>query len=82
MDKASSHTSMSTAAYLAKKGPETGIKCAPFDKIRVKSFYASTINFCAFGLLKPAFGKRNPRTLNGLWKTIQEEWSKICVTVL
>ncbi|PRD20562.1 UNVERIFIED_CONTAM: Eml2 [Trichonephila clavipes] len=32
--KASSHTSESTASYLAKKESETGIKCIPFDKIR------------------------------------------------
>ncbi|PRD20506.1 UNVERIFIED_CONTAM: hypothetical protein NCL1_54413 [Trichonephila clavipes] len=49
MDKASSHTSKSTAAYLAKKESETEIKHILFDEIRVKSTYASPINFCAFG---------------------------------
>ncbi|GFY23754.1 hypothetical protein TNCV_1630361 [Trichonephila clavipes] len=56
MDKASSHTSKSTAAYL--------------------------VDFCAFGLLKRALGKQHPRTLNELWKTIEEEWSKISKKVL
>ncbi|GFX08855.1 transposase [Trichonephila clavipes] len=37
MDKVSSHTSKSTAAYLPKKESEIGIKCIPFDEIRVKS---------------------------------------------
>ncbi|GFV44818.1 uncharacterized protein TNCV_563671 [Trichonephila clavipes] len=32
------------------------------------------------GILK-TLGKRHPRALNGLWKTVQEEWSKICMTV-
>ncbi|GFW96636.1 uncharacterized protein TNCV_2846931 [Trichonephila clavipes] len=62
MDKASSHTSKSIAAYLAKKESETGIKCIPFDEISVKSHDASPTDFCAFGLLKRALGKRHPRT--------------------
>ncbi|GFT97687.1 hypothetical protein TNCV_275321 [Trichonephila clavipes] len=37
MNKVSSHTSKLTAAYLPKKEPEIGIKCIPFDEIRVKS---------------------------------------------
>ncbi|GFW95429.1 uncharacterized protein TNCV_1721311 [Trichonephila clavipes] len=49
MDKTSSHTSKSTAAYLAKKESETGINYIPFDDIvRVKSPYASVMDFCAF----------------------------------
>ncbi|GFW80550.1 uncharacterized protein TNCV_2416521 [Trichonephila clavipes] len=48
MDKASSHTSKSTAAYLAKKESETGIKCIRFDEMHVKSPYASAMDFCAF----------------------------------
>ncbi|GFV59020.1 uncharacterized protein TNCV_1814091 [Trichonephila clavipes] len=55
MNKASSHTSKSTAAYLPKTESETGIKCIPFDEIGVKSLYASAMDFCAFGLLKRAF---------------------------
>ncbi|GFV57229.1 hypothetical protein TNCV_4465671 [Trichonephila clavipes] len=69
-------TSKSTAAYLAKKESQTGIKCIPFYEIRGKSPYASVMDFCDFGLLKRAFGKRYPRTLNGFWKTVQEEWSE------
>ncbi|GFV15590.1 putative DD41D transposase [Trichonephila clavipes] len=33
------------------------------------------MDFCAFGLLKRALEKWHPRTLNGLWKTVQEEWN-------
>ncbi|GFV32062.1 hypothetical protein TNCV_1452751 [Trichonephila clavipes] len=42
----------------------------------------SPMDFCAFGLSKRALGKRYPRTLNGLWKTAQEQWSKMGRTVL
>ncbi|GFU43531.1 hypothetical protein TNCV_406231 [Trichonephila clavipes] len=82
MDKASSPPSKSTTAYLAKKKLKREIKCIPFDEILVKSSDASSMDFCAFGLLKQTLGKRHPRTLNGLWKTIQEEGSKIGATVL
>ncbi|GFW37488.1 uncharacterized protein TNCV_860951 [Trichonephila clavipes] len=82
MHKTFSHMSKSTTAYLAKKESETGIKCIPFDEVRVKSPYASAMDFCVLGLLKRALGKRYTRTMNGLWKTVQEEWSKICMTVL
>ncbi|GFX54166.1 retrovirus-related Pol polyprotein from transposon TNT 1-94 [Trichonephila clavipes] len=30
------------------------------------------MDFCAFGLLKRTLAKRHPRTLNGLWKTVEE----------
>lgn len=36
---------------------------------------------CAFDLLKRAL-RKHPRTLNGLWKTVEGEWSKIDMTVL
>ncbi|GFW86040.1 hypothetical protein TNCV_1968481 [Trichonephila clavipes] len=62
MEKASNHKSKSTAAYLAKKDTETVIKCFPFDEIRVKSPYASVMNFCAFGLLKRTLEKWHLRT--------------------
>ncbi|GFU83229.1 uncharacterized protein TNCV_3738401 [Trichonephila clavipes] len=52
MDKASSHVSKSTAAYLAKNESGTGIKCILFNEIRVKSSYTSAMDFNAFDLLK------------------------------
>ena len=72
-DKASSHTSKSTTAYLVKKESKTGIKCIPLNEIPVKLPDASSMDFCAFVLLKRDFGKRHPKTLNGLWKTVQKE---------
>ncbi|GFV23899.1 hypothetical protein TNCV_272621 [Trichonephila clavipes] len=62
MDKVSSPKSKLTAAFLAKKKSETGNKV--YAEIRVKSTYASAINFCAFSILKRYFGKLHPeRTL-------------------
>ncbi|GFV92361.1 hypothetical protein TNCV_3949711 [Trichonephila clavipes] len=54
VDKASAYPFKSTAAYLAKKESKTGIKCISFDEIFVKSSDASSMDFCAFGLLKRA----------------------------
>ncbi|GFV96414.1 uncharacterized protein TNCV_2869911 [Trichonephila clavipes] len=82
MDKAPSRTFKLTAAYLAKEESETRIKCIPFDEIRIKSPYLSAMDFCAFGLLKRALGKRHPRTPKRLWKMVQKEWSEICMTIL
>lgn len=48
------HQSKSTAAYLANKESETGIKCTPFNKISVKSPDASLIDFCTFVYKKEA----------------------------
>ncbi|GFX29061.1 uncharacterized protein TNCV_3031031 [Trichonephila clavipes] len=74
MDKASSHTSKSTAACLAKKKNRNRNKIYILVyEIRVKSPYAFAMDFCAFGLLKRALSKRHPKPLNGLWKTVQEE---------
>ncbi|GFW45239.1 hypothetical protein TNCV_4733471 [Trichonephila clavipes] len=71
-----------TNAYLSKKESEKGVKCTPFHEMRVKTPYASAMDFCALGLLKRVLGKRLPRTQNGLWKTVQEDWGKICGIVL
>ncbi|GFW35060.1 hypothetical protein TNCV_5066261 [Trichonephila clavipes] len=45
-----------------KKELETEIKCIAIDEIRVKSPYASAMDFSAFGLLKRDLRKRHPRT--------------------
>ncbi|GFS87476.1 uncharacterized protein TNCV_207871 [Trichonephila clavipes] len=81
-DKASSRTSKSKAAYSTNKESETEIRCIPFGEIPVKSPDASPMDFSAFCLLKRALGKEHPKTLNGLWKMVQDEWNKICMAVL
>ncbi|GFT88703.1 hypothetical protein TNCV_905611 [Trichonephila clavipes] len=58
LEKASSHLSKSTAACLVKKKGKTRIKYITFDEISAKPRDTSTMDFCAFGLLKRALGKR------------------------
>lgn len=82
MDSVLSNPSIVTAAYLAKKKSKTGIKCIPFNEITVKSFDASSVDFCACSLLKRALLKRHLKILNGHMKMIQKEWCKIHMTVL
>lgn len=81
-DKASSHTSRSTVAYLQQLHQETGIRAIPFEDIPVKSPDASPMDFCAFGLLKRALASRRPRSLSGLWKAYREEWDALDMTSL
>ena len=81
-DKASSHTSQSTVNFLEKMERETGIRAIPFTHIPAKSPDVSPMDFYAFGLLKSALSKRRPTTLHGLWKTVQEEWAKIPLSIL
>ncbi|GFW24476.1 hypothetical protein TNCV_607171 [Trichonephila clavipes] len=64
LDKAPSHISKSAAAYLAKEESKIEIKCVPFDEVLVKLPEAALMDFCVFGLLKRALGKRHSRTLN------------------
>lgn len=81
-DKASSHTSKSTRAYLTRMEEETGIRAIPFEDIPVKSPDASPMDFCGFGLLKSGLSSRRPITIDGLWKATKEVWSKIDLAVL
>jgi len=81
-DKASSHTSRSTTAYLDNLCTETGINVIPFKSIPTKSPDAAPMDFCCFGLLKYGLSKRHPTTITGLWKVVEEEWSKLNQSVL
>ena len=81
-DKASSHTAHSTCTFLEEMEQETGIKSIPFDHIPVKSPDCSPMDFCVFGLLKQALSKRHPKSLNGLWKVVEDEWDKLSITTL
>lgn len=81
-DKATSHTSKSTALFFEKMRNETGIEAIPFKCIPPKSPDVSPMDYCAFGLLKQALYKRHPKTLDGLWKIVVEEWNKINLDIL
>jgi hypothetical protein len=81
-DKASSHTSTSTANFLEVLHMETKINTIPFAHIPVKSPDASPMDFCAFGILKNRIRHRRPTTLDGLWKVAQTEWRNLDLAVL
>ncbi|UYV60179.1 CLCN3 [Cordylochernes scorpioides] len=68
-DNATSHTSSSTQAYLEDQRQRTGINTIPKNRTPVKSPDLAPMDFCIFGCLKRALGKRHPRTIEGLWKS-------------
>jgi len=76
-DKASSHTAKRTANYSANLKQRLGITIIPNSEIPVKSPDLSPMDFFGFGLLKQRLFKRRVRSLDGLWKVLKEEWSKI-----
>lgn len=81
-DKATSHTSKTTTAFLEKMKTDTGIAYIPFQHIPAKSPDVSPMDYCAFGLLKRALSKRKPTTIDGLWKVVEEEWKAIPLEIL
>ncbi|UYV64227.1 hypothetical protein LAZ67_3000003 [Cordylochernes scorpioides] len=40
------------------------------------------MDFCIFGCLKRALGKRHLRTIEGLWKVVKEEWDLLSMTMI
>jgi hypothetical protein len=82
MDKASSHTSRSSLAFYREMEEATGIQAIPFNEVPVKSPDASPMDYCGFGLLKRALGKRRVTTMDGLWKAVKMEWDNIPLPVL
>ncbi|UYV75123.1 hypothetical protein LAZ67_12002553, partial [Cordylochernes scorpioides] len=73
-DNATSHTSSSIQAYLEDLRQRTGINTIPKNRTPVKSPDSAPMDFCTFGCLKRELGKRHPRTIEGLWKVVKEEW--------
>ncbi|UYV63313.1 hypothetical protein LAZ67_2003719 [Cordylochernes scorpioides] len=81
-DSATSHTSSSTQAYLEDLRQRTGINTIPKNRTPVKSPDLAPMDFCIFGCLKRALGKRHPRTIEGLWKVVKEEWDLLSMTMI
>jgi hypothetical protein len=81
-DKAPSHVSQSTVNYLQRLKAETGINSIEPRRIPVKSPDCAPMDFCVFGLLKRRLGNRKPKTLDGLWKALNDEWNKLDMTIL
>jgi len=76
-DKASSHTSRETAAYAKELKSRLGISIMRNADIPVKSPDLSPMDFFGFGFLKQRLFKKKATTIKGLWKAVQEEWSKV-----
>ena len=81
-DKATSHFSRSNLNFLENLSSETGIRYIPKRHIPVKSPNAAPMDFCVFGLLKRSIGKRKAKTLNSLWKILEDEWNKLSPVIL
>ncbi|UYV64360.1 hypothetical protein LAZ67_3000392 [Cordylochernes scorpioides] len=81
-DNATSHTSSSTQTYLEDLRQRTGINTIPKNRTPVKSSDLAPMDFCIFGCLKRALGKRHPRTIEGVWKVAKEEWDLLSMTMI
>ncbi|UYV72309.1 hypothetical protein LAZ67_9002572 [Cordylochernes scorpioides] len=81
-DNATSHTSSSTQAYLEDLRQRTGINTIPKNITPVKYPDLAPMDFCIFECLKRALGKRHPRTIEGLWKVVKEEWDLLSMTMI
>lgn len=76
-DKASSHTSKLTTAYLHELKAQGGSNYIVAEDIPTKSPDISPMDFFAFGYLKQLLFKRKAATVKGLWKVLNDEWQKI-----
>ena len=76
-DKCTSHTSKLTQQYLESVKARLGINFIENKDIPIKSPDASPMDFYGFGHLKQSLLKRHPKTKDGLWKVLNNEWSKV-----
>ncbi|UYV67827.1 hypothetical protein LAZ67_5002157 [Cordylochernes scorpioides] len=79
-DKASSHTSNKTQQFLQEMKDTLGLNFIRNSDIPVKSPDASPLDFYGFGMLKQRLFNRRPKTVAGLWKAAQEEWSNVSLS--
>ena len=76
-DAASSHTAWITTAYAQDLKQRLGITIISSSDIPVKSPDTSPMDFYGFGFLKQRLQRRRPRTLEGVWKALKEEWGQV-----
>lgn len=81
-DAATSHVSKETTSYLNIARLRTGIDFIAKEDIPIRSPDASPCDFFAFGFLKQRLAKRRARTIDGVWKCLQEEWEAITPQVI
>lgn len=76
-DAATSHTARLTAAYAEDLKQRLGITILKKEGIPIKSPDASPMEFFGFGFLKQKLFRRKATTLQGAWKVLNDEWSKL-----
>ena len=76
-DKASSHTSNFTTAYLNQLKHEKRINFISKEDIPVKGADISPLDFFGFGFLKQKANSCKATTLNGVWKFRRKTWSEV-----
>lgn len=76
-DQAPSHISKKTALYAENLKAKLGITIMQKRDIPVKSPDVSPLDFFGFGFLKRQLFQRKPKTQDGVWKVLREEWSRI-----
>lgn len=76
-DAATSHTCKKVEAYAAEVERKWGIKIIKKSHIPIKSPDASPLDFFGFGYLKRRVYLKKPKSIKGLWKLLQSEWSKV-----
>lgn len=81
-DAASSHTAKLTQEYAKDLERRVGIKIIWNSEIPVKSPDASPMDFFGFEYLKRKCFARRPVTMDGLWKILKQEFSKIDRTMV
>lgn len=64
-------------AFLEKMKTVKSIPYILFQHIPVKSPHDFPMNNCTLDLLKRVLSKYKPTTIDGLWKTVKEEWQVI-----
>src|SRR5713101_8049458 len=74
--------SRSTVNFIETLTNETGITAVEPKRIPVKSPDCAPMDYFAFGILKRKIGNRRPKTLEGLWKVLNEGWWKLDIAVL
>jgi [histone H3]-lysine36 N-dimethyltransferase SETMAR len=76
-DAASSHTAKKTVDYGKRVKENFGPTLISNQEIPVKSPDISPMDFFGFGFLKQKLFQRRATTLNGVWKSLNEEWNKV-----
>ena len=81
-DAASSHTARFMMDYAEDLKRRTGITIIKKSRIPVKSPDASPMDFYGFGFLKQQLFKRKAKTLEGVWKVLNDEWNKVSLITI